>query len=232
MPADAGFEALSRFPLSTIEGALARAGLRPRGEGVALPGLAPLWKGDGRIAGRAVTVVMSVDEGFPHGRKENAEWWRHVEAAPEPKVVVAQVLGANSAAGAVSGVLTANILRALGCQGFVTDGYVRDADEIARAGLLTAARGVTLRHGNPHVVRFGEPVEVLGMKVAPGDAVLAGGEGALAFPAAWLSELPSRIREVEARVGPVLEFCRGKRRTAAQIAEAIAKHMPPAGTRR
>ena len=195
-----------------------------------MPGLLPLWKGDRRILGRAITVTISAEENFPFGRKENVEWWRHVEAGPEPQVVVAQVLGRDPGAGAACGVLTASILKALGCEAFLTDGFVRDADEIAQSGLLVAARGVTLRHGNPHVVRFGEPVEVLGMRVAPGDIVLAGAEGALAFPAGWISDLPNMIQEVEGRVGPMLAFCRGKRRSAGQIAAAMAEHMPPART--
>jgi regulator of RNase E activity RraA len=140
------------------------------------------------------------------------------------------VLSKEPGAGAACGVLTAHVLQALGCGGFLTDGYVRDADQAAEAGLLVASRGVTLRHGTPHVVRFGEPVEVFGMRVAPGDVVTAGHEGALAFPADWLEELPARIREVEARVGPVLAYCRRSRRSAGEIAAAIEKHMPrPSG---
>ena len=135
--------------------------------------------------------------------------------------------------GAACGVLTAHVLKALGCDGLLTDGYVRDAEQTAALGLLVASRGVTLRHGTPHVVRFGEPVEVFGMKVSPGDIVTAGREGALSFPAAWMSDLPARIREVETRVGPVLEYCRQGRRTAKEIAAVVEKHMTQsAGTTR
>jgi regulator of RNase E activity RraA len=209
---------LERWPLSMIESAVARIGKRAREEGVALPGLAALWEGPGRVSGYAVTVTMSTQDGFPYGRKENIEWWRYVESRPGPKVVVAQVLDGESGQGAACGVLSAHVLRSLGCAGFLTDGYVRDVEQMRSAGLMVAARGATLRHGNPHVVRFGGPVEVFGMKVSTGDFVMAGGEGAIAFPAGWLAELPPRFDEVQARVEPVLKFCRGQRRAADEIA--------------
>jgi regulator of RNase E activity RraA len=111
----------------------------------------------------------------------------------------------------------------LGCAGFVTDGCVRDVEQMTSAGLMVAARGATLRHGNPHVVRFGEPVEIFGMKVSTGDYVMAGGEGTIALPAGWLAELPAKFDEVQARVEPVLKFCRGQRRTADEIAAMMEK---------
>lgn len=97
----------------------------------------------------------------------------------------------------------------------------------ASSGLLVASRGATLRHGVPHVVHYGRPVELFGMKVAPGDFVLAGSAGALAFPASWLADIPATLREVEARVNPVLAFCRAERRSAAEIQQAITQYMPP-----
>lgn len=214
---------LERWPLSTIESAVARLGKRPRGEGVALPGLRPLWEGTERVSGYAVTVTLSTEEGFPHGKKENVEWWRYVESRPGPKVVVAQVLDGESGQGAACGVLSAHVLRSLGCGGFLTDGYVRDVEQMRSAGLMVGARGATLRHGNPHVVRFGGPVEVFGMKVSTGDFVIAGGEGAISIPAGWLAELPAKRAEVQARVEPVLKFCRGEKRSADEIAAMLEK---------
>jgi len=182
---------LARWPLSALENAVSQLGKRPRGEGVALPGLLSSWEGPERVSGYAVTVTLSTEDDFPHGEKENIEWWRYVESRPGPKVVVAQVLDGASGQGAACGVLTAHVLRSLGCAGFVTDGYVRDVEAMRITGLKVAARGATFRHGNPHVVRFGEPVEIFGMKVSTGDLVNAGLEGAISIPAGWLAELPA-----------------------------------------
>jgi regulator of RNase E activity RraA len=226
MPSNASLDWLSNTSLGALEGALARLSRRPRGAGVALPGIVAHWPAGRHLAGLAIPVTLSTDEGFPHGKIENADWWRHVEAQPGPKVVVAQVLSAAPGTGAACGVLSAHVLKALGCSGFLTDGYVRDVDQMAALGFLGASRGATVRHGVPHVVRFGEPVDVFGMKVAPGDFVLAGSEGALAFPAGWVDDLPAKLREVEARVNPVLAFCRGGRRSATEIQQAIARYMP------
>lgn len=219
---DAGFKPLEGVPLSTIEGAIARMGKRRRSEGVAAPGLRPLWSGGRRLAGYAVTMTMSVDESAGAVKPGSEEWWRFVESRPGPKVVVAQVRG-DRTAGAACGVLTASILRSLGCAGFVTNGYVRDAARMAEAGLLVAAAGPTLLHGAPVVVDFGKPVEIYGMRVATGDAVLADAEGVISCEAGWLAELPQRVKEVNARLDPVIAFCRGGRRSANEIIEAMRK---------
>jgi len=219
---DAGFKLLAGVPLSTVEGAIARMGQRRRSEGIAAPGLRALWSDGQRLAGYAVTMTMSVDESAGAEKSRNEEWWKFVESRPGPKVVVAQVRG-DRTAGAACGVLTANVLRSLGCAGFVTDGYVRDAARMAEVGLLVAAAGPTLLHGAPVVVEFGKPVEIYGMRVATGQAVLADAEGVISCEAEWMAELPQRIKEVNARVDPVIAFCRGGRRSANEIIEAMRK---------
>lgn len=228
MPSEDTARALAPYTLGTIESAVARLGKRVRGEGVALPGIVPHWSGRRRMAGFAIPVLISTEANSPHGRRENQDWWRHVEQQPEPKVIVAQCLDTDPGAGAACGILSAHVLAALGCNGFLTDGYVRDTEQLGGSGLLVASRGSTLRHGAPHIVRFGEPVRVFGMEVRPGDLVLADADGAVAFPSSWLEQLPRKMREVQDRVNPVLAFCRGRRRRADEIASAIERYMPRA----
>lgn len=227
MPASTDMETLAHSSLSLVESAIARLGRRPRGEGVALPGLTTHWGGAQNVVGYAIPVTLSTEDGYPFGKRENLDWWHYVEAQKGPKVIVAQVLTKEQGTGAACGAVSAHVLKSLGCAGFLTDGFIRDQDLIARSGLLVAARGTTLRHGSPHVVRFGDPVSIYGMSVSSGDVVVAGKEGALAFPAEWLTEIPHRLKEVSARVDPFLHFCREKR-TAQELAAAMAKMMPPA----
>lgn len=222
---NAALDVTSHASLSMLESAVARLGRRAREEGVALPGLIPQWHGAKRITGYAVPVTLCTDEGFPFGRRENLEWWRYLEAQPEPRVIVAQVLSREQGSGAACGVLSAHIYRSIGCHGFITDGYVRDVEQIEKSGLLLAARGATLRHGVPHVVKFGQPVHVFGMQVSAKDVVAAGEEGALTFPASWLPEIPSKIREVAASVNKMIRFCHNPH-TAGDIAAAQAQAMP------
>jgi regulator of RNase E activity RraA len=214
-PALVQTDTLTRYTLGQLESSIARLGRRPRGEGVTLPGLQQFGA---RIAGAAIPVTVSTDSSGP--RRQNVDWWKHVEKVAGPKIVVAKDVSSQPGTGAVCGRLTAAILRALGCAGFITDGYVSDTADFAPFAAFAA--GLTLRHGDPHIVGWGEPVVIAGMQVSPGDLVVAGAEGAIAFPPAWLSELPAALDAVEQRIQPVLKFCRSGRANAEGIAELLA----------
>jgi Aldolase/RraA len=128
--------------------------------------------------------------------------WKHLERAPGPKVAVAHDVSRQRGAVAVCGRLNGYVLRALGCAGMIADGHVRHRDDLRAAGLAV----LTLPNGNPHIERWGEPVTVAGMRASPGNAVMAAAEGAIAFPVAWLADLPRVLDEVARRVDPVVSW--------------------------
>ncbi len=69
--------------------------------------------------------------------------------------------------------------RALGCVGTITDGAVRDIDEMTDAGFKALARRLCVGHAFVHPVRWGCEVEVFGTKVSPGDLIHADKHGFL-----------------------------------------------------
>lgn len=83
---------LRRYPIGVIESAVAKLGRRPRGEGVTAPGLSVLRATHARLLGYAIPVQMSIDAGDPHGRRDNDDWWRHIEQqSASQRVVVARI---------------------------------------------------------------------------------------------------------------------------------------------
>jgi regulator of RNase E activity RraA len=54
---------------------------------------------------------------------------------PGPKIIVVQDLDKPRVVGSFWGEVNANIHRALGCVGTITDGAIRDLDEMTNAGL-------------------------------------------------------------------------------------------------
>jgi regulator of RNase E activity RraA len=58
---------------------------------------------------------------------------------------------------------------ALGCVGMVTDGAVRDLDEVRALGLPLCAAPICVCCGNVHLVEFEVPVQVGGVWIQPGD---------------------------------------------------------------
>jgi regulator of RNase E activity RraA len=138
----------------------------------------------GPMVGYAVTLV--VEPGNPQ-HKQNAsargEYLRYLAAAPGPKIAVVQDLDKPNAFGSFWGEVQSNTHRALGCVGTITDGAVRDLDEMTNAGLKALARRVCVGHAHVVPVRWNCEVEVFGRKIQPGQLIHADKHGFMAIPA-------------------------------------------------
>lgn len=138
----------------------------------------------GSMVGYAVTVV--IEPGNSEHRRIQPQAWseyrRYVAAEPGPKVVVVQDLDKPRVLGAFWGEVNSNIHRALGCVGTVTDGAIRDLEEMHNAGFKALARRLCVGHAFCHPVRWNCAVEVFGRTVQPGDLIHADQHGFLAIP--------------------------------------------------
>jgi len=130
--------------------------------------------------------------------------------------------------GALFGGFVAYSLQRAGCVAIVTDGPVRDADEIRGLGLPVVAGGVTPVNGSRRwrwtdvdvavtlPGQEGRPVPI-----APGDLLLADGDGVVVIPAAaavQVIEDSERLAEIEREIG------RGLREGGTR--EAVFKRNP------
>jgi len=133
----------------------------------------------GPMVGYAVTVVIEPSNKVH--RQANAEAWneyrRYVASIPGPKIVCVQDLDKPRAIGAFWGEVNSNTHRALGCVGTITDGAIRDVDEMTNAGFKALARRLCVGHAHVHPVRWNCEVEVFGRKVSPGDLIHADKHG-------------------------------------------------------
>jgi regulator of RNase E activity RraA len=138
----------------------------------------------GPIVGYAVTVVIRPgDASIP---VENPDGWseyrKYVASVPGPKIVVVQDLDKPHSYGAYWGEVNSNIHRALGCVGSITDGALRDVDEIRTAGFKVIARRMCVGHACSFPLKWNCEVEVFGTKVKPGQLIHADKHGFLAIP--------------------------------------------------
>ncbi len=138
----------------------------------------------GPMVGYALTLV--VEPGQPRHKREHPEAWsefrQYAAGLPGPKIVVVQDLDKPRVLGSFWGEVTANTFRALGCVGTITDGAVRDIDEMTNAGFKAIARRLCVGHAFSIPVSWGAPVEVFGLRVQPGDLIHADKHGFLAVP--------------------------------------------------
>lgn len=144
----------------------------------------------GPMVGYAVTVVIHPSNKL---HKANTSAWsdyrKYVADQPGPKIVVIQDLDKPRVIGSFWGEVNSNAHRALGCVGTITDGAIRDLDEMTNAGFKAIARRLCVGHAHVTPVRWGCPVEVFGRMVQPGQLIHADKHGFLAIPAADESRL-------------------------------------------
>jgi len=138
----------------------------------------------GPMVGYAVTLVIEPSNAAHRAAHPNAwsEYRRYVASVPGPKIVVVQDLDKPRVIGSLWGEVCSNAHRALGCVGTITDGAIRDLDEMTNAGFKALARRLCIGHAHVTPVRWGCPVEVFGREVRPGQIIHADKHGFLAIP--------------------------------------------------
>jgi regulator of RNase E activity RraA len=138
----------------------------------------------GPMVGYAVTVVCEPSN--PEHRSRNPRAWseyrRYVASAPGPKIVVVQDLDKPRVIGAFWGEVNSNVHLALGAVGTITDGAIRDLDEMNSAGFKALARRLCVGHAYSTPVRWGCDVEVFGCPIRPGQLIHADKHGFFAVP--------------------------------------------------
>lgn len=215
---------LKKYSTTELESAVSLFKLRPREAGVTLPGLQQRFPHLGRLVGYAVTCTFSTDAEDARGRKENFDYWNFVHHLAGPKVVALDA-SAQPASGSTFGRLNAHIHRALGCRGVITNGGVRDIGEFKKLGLHVFSSHLTVRHGNPHFIKYGEQVDLLGATFRTGEVICADQHGVISIPRETLPHIAGAVAEIERRLNPVLAFCNAPQFTPAGLAEVVDKHM-------
>jgi regulator of RNase E activity RraA len=138
----------------------------------------------GPMVGYAVTLVVqpSRPEHIENDPDAPARYREYVESLPGPKILVLQDLDAPNVIGTYVGEVNSSLHRALGCVGIITDGGVRDIDEMASIGFRAIASRLCVGHAYAWPVRWGCDVEVFGCTIKSGQLVHADKHGFLAIP--------------------------------------------------
>jgi regulator of RNase E activity RraA len=138
----------------------------------------------GPMVGRAITVVIGPSN--PEYRKKDPEGWPkyrgYIASVDGPKIVVVQDLDKPRVIGSFWGEVNSNMHKAFGCVGTITDGAIRDVDEMTNAGFKALARRFCVGHAYSHPIRWNCEVEVFGRTVSPGQLIHADKHGFLVIP--------------------------------------------------
>ena len=120
----------------------------------------------GPMAGYAVTVKIEPGN-IAHKQKNTSVWddyLAYVASLPGPKIVVVQDMDKPATYGSFWGEVNSNIHRALGCVGTITDGSIRDVDEMTNSGFKALARRLSVSHAYSTPVEWNCEVKFLAGK--------------------------------------------------------------------
>src|SRR2546425_937129 len=176
------------------------------------------------IRDKLVTGVQTC--ALPIYRASTFEWWDYVQTIPAPRVIVVHDIDEPRGQGAQWGEVQANIHKALGCVGAVTDGSVRDLDEVRALGFQFAAAHVSVSHAYVHMVDFGLPVKLGGLWVKPGDLIHADQHGVVTIPKDIADRIPEAVAKIEADERTIISLCQSADFSADKLKALYQKIRP------
>lgn len=145
------------------------------------PELRSLMPDMGVAVGYAVTAeVTCVDPD-----SEPTSWDDYhdmLDATDGPMIAVLKDVDSQPGRGAAFGDGMAAVHKVLGVKGAIVDGSVRDVAGIRAVGLPMWGTGVVPGHGVFNLVRFGSSVTVAGLRIIPGELLVADGDGCTKVP--------------------------------------------------
>jgi len=140
-------------------------------------------------------------------RQRRMNYYRHMATGPEYRVAVIEDVDGDEAVGAYWGEVNTTVHKGLGVCGALTNGLMRDLDDLAE-GFTVLAGSIGPSHGFVHVRTIGEPVEVFGLKIADGDLIHADQHGAVVIPPEVIPRISDAIDKLLASEALILEPAR------------------------
>jgi regulator of RNase E activity RraA len=134
------------------------------------------------------------------------DWWQYVAGIPGPKILAIEDLD-HAPGGALLGEIHAQIGKALGCAGYVTNGVIRDLRAVEALGFQCFSKGACVSHSYAHVVDFGVSVEIGGLQISPGDLMHGDYSGVHSVPLSIVDDLPHAVAEVRRNEAELISLC-------------------------
>ena len=221
-------DALRQFDTCILADALEKLDIRPLNQGFARPGLRCLNGQFGTVAGYAATALVRSSDApvLGHFYFETSEFWSEIDRLPAPRFAVLQDVDAQPGTGACVGQLAAAILRALHCVGVATNGAVRDLAAVANLGLPLFAAHVSPSRAYAHLIQCGHPVDICGLRVQPGDLLVADCHGILSIPTAVAPKLPEVANDLLARKRQLIQFCQSSEFSLDRLKDEVKQFKP------
>lgn len=208
---EAELEFLRTVDSPTVANAVERLGYRDRTDGFVGGRVRCAFPDLGVMVGRAITVEVSNRPGDLPSREQWWHMWEELSLTPGPAVLVMGDVSGEPHRVAYAGEVMARLARRLGAVGMVTDGGLRDLEEVRALGFHYFMQYAVVSHANFEIVSVGRPVELDGQLITTGDLLHGDLNGVVTIPWEGLEALPAAVAEVRAAESAEMEFIEGDR---------------------
>ncbi len=205
-------DCLRSFSVPTLANAIETFGVAPPNSGYCDSSMKCHYPDLPLMVGYAVTARVSTDQPLTRVRPAiyEPDYWRYIASLPGPKVAVVQDID-SPPLGAMWGEWNANVHKALGCVGMVTDGAARDLDAVKKLKFHFFSTHVLPSHGNGAFIDYGGSVRVAGLIVHPGDLLVGDLNGVLMIPSEIpLKELAKVAAEIDRLESEIFALCQSE----------------------
>jgi regulator of RNase E activity RraA len=202
-------EAIRHFDTCAIANAIETFDERLRNEGSTDPSIRCIFDDLPTTIGYATTARVRSASPPPVGHRyhDRTDWWTHILAVQAPRIVVVQDMDSPAGVGSFVGEVHVEILRALGCVAYVTNGAVRDLPAVRKTGFQLFAGHATVTHAFAHLVEFGQPVQLGGLHIEEGDLLCGDLHGVLSIPFDVAPRVSAVAAGLRAREQRIIDLC-------------------------
>jgi len=218
-------ETLRQLDACTLANAIETFQERLRNEGFADGSMRCLFPQLKPMVGYAATIKIrgSAPPMAASHYPDRTDWWDYIQSLPSPRVVVVQDVATRVGLGSLLGVVHMNILHALNCVGAVTNGSVRDLPAAHGLGFQLFTGGVAVSHAYVHIVEFGGPVEVAGLKINSGDLIHGDQHGIQTIPLSIAAQLPGEAARLQEGEQALIALCQSPAFSLEKLRAALEK---------
>jgi 4-hydroxy-4-methyl-2-oxoglutarate aldolase len=220
---------LRRLDACTLANAIETFDARLRNEGFVDHTVRSLFPELAPMVGYAATVKIrgsappTVNSAYP----DRTDWLDYIDSLPTPRVVVIQDIATQPGLCSLVGEVHMSILRALHCEGVVTNGAVRDITAARSAGFPYFAGSVSVSHGYVHIVDFGQPVKIGGLEIKSGDLLHGDLHGVQSIPLSLARLIPEVAARITTREQALIALCRSADFTLEKLRAFLARDRNP-----
>ena len=215
--------ALKKIDTCTVSNAIETFNMRLRNEGFMDSSIRCLTPSAEPLVGHAVTVRIRCSNPRKDGHPyiDRTDWWTWLQSIPAPRVVVIEDVDERRGLGSFIGEIHASILLALGCVGAITNGSAGDVPAVGKTTFQVFAATVAVSHAYSHIIEYGKPVTVGGMKVQSGELIHADANGVVSIPSQIATEIPHAAAKILEHERRLIELCRSPEFNLAKLSDAV-----------